>query len=505
MKGFTALDTLAVAVYLMAVAAAGSSFYRRKSTAREYFLGGRRVSWLPAGISIIAADLSAISVMGSPAWGYQHNLELAMSAFALPLVAVLYIRVFVPFYSSLDLYTAYEYLERRFGLAVRLGASGLFQILRSVHVSLALYAPSLVISFVTDLPVWQCVLCMGAFTTFYATLGGMKAVIWTDVIQFFTVMSGIALVFVMSAGSLEGGLAAAYRTALEGGRLQFLNLSTDPAYLTSVWACLIGGAVLYLAPLATDQAVLQRLLATRSTEDCRRSVVLQSALIVPVNFLLFGTGVALYVFYQSHPGRLAGLPNPDAILPFFAVRELPHGASGFIIAAILAASMAVMSAGINSLTTATTVDFYQRVFRPSETPQHYAWVGRIGTACWGAGVTVLALFAGRLGELALAYNRVSSVISGPLLGVFLLAILTRRANSAGVLAGSAAGGLAVIGVMNGTNWSFFYHGVIGLAVTLLAGYLASYAAPPPPEHQTRGLVWHGSARPEASRPRVAGR
>src|SRR5690242_1432081 len=264
MKGFATLDCAAIILYLLAILAIGSSFYRRRSTAKEYFLGGRSVSWLAAGISIVAADLSAISVMGSPAWSYQRNLELAMQAFALPCIAVIFIRVFVPFYSQLNLYTAYEYLERRFNLPVRLGASGLFQALRCVHLSLALYAPSLMMPMLTGLSVWQCVLLMGAFTTIYATLGGMKAVIWTDVIQFFTVMSGIVLVFYMSLSRLPGGLHDAYRTALEAGRLKFLNFSTDPADLTSIWACMIGGAVLYLAPLATDQAVLQRLLTTRS-------------------------------------------------------------------------------------------------------------------------------------------------------------------------------------------------------------------------------------------------
>jgi SSS family solute:Na+ symporter len=479
MKSFTALDYTAVVVYLIAVAIFGSSFYRKRSTAKEYFLGGRSTSWLPAGISMLAADLSAISVMGNPAWSYKHNLELAMQPVGLLFVAPVFIALLVPFYARLNLYTAYEYLERRFNLSVRLAASALFQILRCVHVSIALYAPSLVISFVAGVPVWQCVLVMGAFTTFYTTLGGMKAVIWTDVIQFCTVMTGILLIFYMTLSRVSGGFPAAYRTALDAGRLKFLNFSTDPAELTSIWACVIGGAILYLAPLATDQAVLQRLFTTKSAKDCRRAVMLQSALIVPVNVLLFGAGVALFVFYYGRPERLAGLNAEDAILPFFAVRELPSVVSGLIIAAILAASMAVMSAGINSLTTATTVDFYQRIFRSSETPQHYASVGSLGTICWGAMATFLALFAERLGALALAYNRVSSFISGPLLGVFLLGLLSARTTAWGVLTGAATGVVSVSLVMSLTNWNFFYNGPIGVAVTMVVGYLASLAMEPP--------------------------
>src|SRR5262245_3994653 len=187
MKGFSTLDYAVVIGYLIAMAAFGSSFYRRKSTAREYFLGGRTMWWLPAGISVLATDLSAITVMGTPAWSYGHNLELMWNSLGFPLMAPVIIKVFVPFYAGLNLYTAYEYLEIRFNLQFRSFTSALFLLLRSIHVALVIYAPALFISFVTALPVWQSILFMGLFTTSYTTLGGIKAVIWTDVIQFCTV------------------------------------------------------------------------------------------------------------------------------------------------------------------------------------------------------------------------------------------------------------------------------------------------------------------------------
>ncbi len=487
MKEFSTLDYAVVVLYLVAVAGFGSSFYRRKSTASEYFLGSRSMPWLAAGISIIAADLSAITVMGTPAWAYKHNLELFWAT-TYPLMAPIVILVFVPFYSRLNLYTAYEYLERRFNLIVRVMASALFHVLRAMHVAIALYAPSLVISLVTGLPVWQCILLMGAITTFYTTLGGIRAVIWTDVIQFTTVMSGLVAILWASLGSLDVSIESAVRTASEGGRLKLFNLSTDPNELTSIWACLIGGSVLCLAPLTTDQAVLQRLFTTRSARDCRQSVILQSIVVVPVTLLLMLVGTALYVFYHYNPAHLAGLNSEDAILPFFAVRELPAGASGLIIASIFAASMAVMSAGINSLTTATTVDFYQRLFRPAETAERYASVGRVGTVLWGGLVTGLALFADRLGELALAYNRVSSFISGPLLGVFLLGALTTRTTPTGAVTGAVAGTVAVSLVMFRTGWSFFYQAPIGLAATMVVGYGVSLMGTPVPNERLRGLV-----------------
>jgi Na+/proline symporter len=302
------------------------------------------------------------------------------------------------------------------------------------------------------------------------------------------VVLGIVVVFLTVLTNVDISIADAVREASAAGRLRIMNFSTDPSELTSFWACVIGGAVLCMAPLTTDQAILQRLFTTKSEKDCRQAIILQSFIIVPITLMLNTVGVALYVFYQHHPERLAGLSNPDAILPFFAVRELPSGVSGFIVASIFAASMAVMSAGINALTTATTVDFYQRLWRPNCTPEHYAVVGRAGTVMWGAIVTFAALFAHRLGELATAYSFASSIISGPLLGIFLLATLSTRATSIGVLAGAAAGGVAVACASSFTHWSFFYLGPIGLLATLLAGSAVSLFTAPPDRAHIRGYV-----------------
>ena len=415
------------------------------------------------------------------------------------LVAPIVIFVFVPFYAKLNLYTAYEYLERRFDLRVRLVTSILFQVLRGVHVAITIYAPSLVINLVIGLPIWECVLLMGLLTTIYTTLGGMKAVIWTDVIQFCTVMLGMLLIFFSALGRVDGGIATVYETALHLGHLKLFNFSTDPTQVTSFWACIFGGSILCLSPLATDQAILQRLFTTKSVEECRRSVILQAVVVVPISTLFFLAGTALFVFYYFNPSHLAELRNSDAIVPFFSVRELPAGASGLIIACIFAASMAVMSAGINALTTATTIDFYKRVFRPHETPEHYATVGRVGTLCWGFGMTLLALFVGRFGDLATAYLKVSSYVSGPLLGIFLLATLTARATAGGALTGAIVGMVVVALTSYGSHWSFFYLAPIGVSVTVVSGYLVSLLVEPPPSEKVRGLVLgHGRIRPFSS-------
>ena len=488
MKGFAFLDYLVVIGYLCAIAAFGSSFYRRKTTPEEYFLGGRSMSWLPAGISIIAADLSAITIMGTPAWNYKHNLELVWAAFGYPLMAPLVIFVFVPFYSKLNLYTAYEYLERRFSLNVRLLTSLLFHILRGMHVALVIYAPSLVINMVTGLPVWECILFMGCFTTFYTALGGMRAVIWTDVIQFCAVSVGVLLIFYTALHHVSGGAAAAYRTALQAGRLRLFNFSTDPRELTSFWACIIGGSILCVAPLTTDQAVLQRLFTTKSAADCRQSVILQSILVVPITLLLSLTGIALFAYYHDNPGRLAGLNADDAIMPFFAVRELSPGRFGPD-HRVDFRGVDVGDVGWDQLAHHRHHGRFLSAGVPSR-PQPGALrdgathrTASSGAGCDAAGAVRRA--AGRIGP-GLQPRKQRGLRAAA--GHFPIGDSDPAGRATGSISGAVAG-MAAVGLASlRTEWSFFYFGPIGVLTTIAAGCLASLLTRPPKPEKVHGLV-----------------
>jgi SSS family solute:Na+ symporter len=488
LRTFTIVEYSILFAYLLVVAGFGAAFYRRQTTARDYFLGGRSMSWLPVGISIVAADLSAITLMGVPGWHFRNNYEITWTYLGPALAAPVMIYIFIPFYSSLNLYTAYEYLEKRFNLRVRLTTSALFQFLRLVHVAIAIYGPSLAMSIATGLPLYQCVLGIGALTTLYTSSGGVKAVIWTDVIQFSTICLGIGGILWAALSQIDGGAREVLRLANDSRMLAFWNPSLNPNDTVALWPSLIGGGTLTLAALATDQALIQRLFTTKSASDAKQSIIANAVLQVPLLMLLSIVGTVLFAFYKQRPELLAGLPNQDAILPFFAVQQLPRGICALVIAAIFAATMAVMSAGINSLSTAFTVDFYQRLWRPSESSQHYAIFGRVCTAVWGTVATVLALFMGHLGRLVIAYAKVSSLVAGPMLGIFLLGMLTRRATSAGTLFGAAIGAGAVAAVAAFTNVSFFYHCVVGTAVTFAAGCLASRFTEPVPLAQLEGLV-----------------
>lgn len=487
-SGFSLTAWLIVACYLLAVSTIGSSFYRRRSSAPEFFLGGRRMSAIPVAISLVAADMSAISYMGIPAWTFRNNLELFFSSATILLAAPVVMYLFLPFYSRLKLYTAYEYLERRFDLKTRLLGSMLFLLTRGSHVAIAIYAPSIILSLITGLPVAVCVLIMGVSTTVYTTLGGMKAVIWTDVMQFTVLFSGLVTVGWLSVSRVPGGLMGVLHTSAAAGRFHLFNFSTDPTQLTTIWATVIGGGFMVLSTLGTDQAYLQRYFTTRNLREGRLSILMDAIIVVPVSLLLYLVGPVLFSFYHFYPKRLQGLPVYDAILPFFVIHELGGALSGLVIASIFAASMAVMSAGINSLTTATTVDLYQRLLRPGSTDAERVRAGRFGTVAWGAVCTIGALFAGRLGPIVNAFNMINSFLGGPILGIFLLGMLTRRTNGTAAVMAGATGLTVVLAFAWATKISFFYYALIGVTVTFTCGWMLGRLLRAPKEAEISGLV-----------------
>lgn len=485
---FTATDWSILVGYLATISIIGSLFYRKRSSASEYFLGGRKMRALPVAISLVAADMSAITYMGTPAWSYRYNLEEFLTTCSYVFVVPIVMYVLLPFFMRFKFYTAYEYLERRFDLKTRLLVSGLFLLMRGSHVAIAIYAPSIVLSLLTGFPLYLSVLMMGFFTTVYTTLGGMKAVIWTDVLQFSVLLSGLVAVFWLSLTRIPNGIHTVFTVAGQAGRLRLWNFSFNPSDVTAFWPAVIGGGVMILSTLGTDQAYLQRYFATSSLREGRRSVMLDACVIIPVSFVLYFLGSVLYTFYRFHPHDLHGLPRVDAILPFFVLHELGGVFSGLVIASIFASSMAVMGAGINALTTATTVDFYRGWLRRGAAETHYVTVGRWGTVGWGMATTFGALFADKLGPLLNAFNKINSFLGGPILGIFLLGMLSRRAKGTPAIIGGVVALAVVTWIMLTTNITFFYYALIGVTITFVVGFLVSLVGPPPDTASLRGLV-----------------
>jgi solute:Na+ symporter, SSS family len=470
---FGVIDYVLLGLYFVVVTLIGAKFYRRQSSSAEFFVGGRAMWWLPIAISVIAADTSAVTLLGDPGYAFEHNINIILYEFGYSVAAWLVILIFLPIYSRLSLYTAYEYLERRFDVRIRWIASALFLIIRGAHVSIAMYAPALVLALFAGIPLKTSILLMGIVATVYTTMGGIRAVIWTDVMQFSIVVTAIIAAFCLTINRISGGLARVIQVGSQYGKWHVFDFSFNYTSDTSFWALFVGGIVLALATTGTDQAVLQRYFTAKSERECARSLKAYSIIVIPFNLALVLLGVFLFVFYQQHPTLRNGLPSSDSVLAYFAVHELPHLLATLLTASIFAASMGVMSAGINSMSTCSVMDFYGRIVKKQFTEPELVKAGRFFTFGWGTLTTIGALYAGRLGALALAFAKIQGFVGGVMLGIFLLAFFFRRANAVGAVVGTVAGMAFVFYVAFRTALSFFWYGVISCLVTIVIGYLVS--------------------------------
>jgi sodium-coupled monocarboxylate transporter 8/12 len=497
MVHFSLLDYSIFAIYLLATVAIGTMFMKGQRNLDEYFLAGRGMGSVIVAMTMLAALFSGISFLAGPSEGYANGpiFYLVNLAFfiATPVTAL----VFLPFYYSSRFFTAYQYLEERFSVQLRTLASASFIVRVLLWLAAATYAPALALEQATGMPLWFTILCTGILTTIYTTFGGMRAVIWTDVMQLVVLFGGQLAIAIIATSRVPGGLSRVIELGHEGGRFD-LSLSPDPTVRLTLWGLIIGAAFMHLVQMATDQVSVQRYLSATSLRVARRGLWLKLALTLPVTAVFYGTGLVLYAYYHVHGDPLAAgkITKADQILPFFVVTELPHGFPGLFIAAIYAASMSTISAGINSLTSASLVDFYQRLWRrPDLSESNQLRIARWLTFTYGALVIALAFLVHRLGTLLEATNKVIGLVGGPLIGLFLLGILTRRATSRGALIGWLAGLLMTIYVCFGTKISFLWYAMTGCLTTMGVGLLVSMLEAAPDAKRLAGLTW--SDRPKS--------
>lgn len=490
---FSWLDYSIFTLYLLASVAIGTVFIKGQRNLDEYFLAGRSMGSVLVALTVLAALFSGISFLAAPSEGYAHGpvfFLINLSFFiATPVTALL----FLPFFYKARFFTAYQYLEERFSVQVRTLASASFILRVLLWLGAATYAPALALEQATGLPLWFTILCTGMLTTIYTTFGGMKAVIWTDVMQLIVLFGGQLVIALVALARVPGGVGRVVELGQQGGRLD-LSLSLDPTVRVTLWGLIVGATFLSLVQMATDQVSVQRYLSARSMEEARRGLWLKLVVFLPVSAVFYGTGVVLYAFYQVHGDPLAAgrITHADQILPYFVVNELPSGFPGLFIAAIFAASMSTISAGINSLTSATLVDFYQRLWkRPDLSEDRQLKLARWLTFAYGGLVIVLAFLVQRLGTLLEATNKVVGLVGGPLLGLFLLGMVVRRAAARGALIGWIAGLCVLLPVCFLTRVSFLWYAMIGCLTTMLVGYIVSLFEPAPARNQLAGLTLGG--------------
>ena len=482
------VDLAVILAYLAGITWFGARFRRSQHSLRDYFLGGRTAPWWAIAFSIVSAETSTLTVIGTPSLAFNGNFGFLQVVFGYLVARVLIALLFLPHYFRGEMFTAYELMQRRFGERMRRFTAGVFLMLRALAEGVRAFALSIVIGVVLA-PVYRevgvaawaevgSILLIVALTLFYTFEGGMSAVIWTDVVQMVLYIGGAVLSFFVILGEIHGGWGHVLAAAGAAGKFQIFDfrVSAGAAFFArnySFWAGLIGGCFLTTASHGTEQLMVQRYLAAPSEADARKAL-LGSWLVIFFQFALFLViGAMLWVHYGDL--HLAAPKLADTLYPAFVWNNLPPGVAGLVIAAILAAGMSNLSAALNALASTTIMDFHRPLAghgAVSDTDQ--LRLARWATVAWGAVLVAIGLVARHWGSVLEAGLSIASVLYGSLLGVFFLGLLTRRVGEMAAIVAMAAGLVFMLYVKLGTHIAFTWWVPIGTLATFAVGLIASY-------------------------------
>jgi SSS family transporter len=503
-SGLSAIDLTIAFVYVFGIIGFGVYWSKKQTSPADFLLGGRSMSWLPVGLSLMATLTSAVGYMSYPAGAFKGGLIMFWMAMAIPLSFPVVVYVFMPFYHKLRVYTAYEYLERRFNTSVRSLASIIFILWRITWMAAVIYVPSFVLNTVSNgaIPLMPTVIILGLIATFNTTMGGIKAVMWGDVVHstvmFISMFVAVGLVIATVPGGLGeiwDTLAAAGKTKMTGtmpgfsdagmgGKLK-LYLITD----FTIVSLILTYTIQKMGNYCVDQAMVQRYLSAKSLKGSQKGFMANAGAYLLYITLMTLIGAGLFAA-AKHIGVPDGLAV-DRIFPYFIANVMPIGVTGLMIAAIFGASLSSFDSGINSCATAILNDFYGRyklgVYNleegevSDEEHRRRLRIARISTVSIGLLVTFLALFVGRLGDLFTYSQKLINMFTGPLFGVFVLAMFTKRATAISALIagflGFVMGSLLVFGkiwqidsLTVGVLWPAF----ISFTITVAVGYGLSF-------------------------------
>jgi solute:Na+ symporter, SSS family len=463
-----------IALYLLFITWFGARFKESQKTLKDYFLGGRGAPWWAIAFSIVSAETSTLTVIGTPALSFAGNFGFLQLVLGYLLGRIVISVLFLPHYFRGEMFTAYELMQRRFGPRVRKFTAGTFLVLRALAEGVRVFAVSIVVSIVLGTGEVASIAVIVCLTLFYTFEGGMTAVIWTDVIQMVLYIAGALVSFVLILHNIQGGWPHVAQLAGEAHKFHVFDFrfSFSAAFFLrsySFWAGLLGGTFLVSASHGSEQLMVQRLLSAKNERESRLALF-SSWVVIFFQFALFLViGVLLYVYYHD-----SGLPAPrvpERVYPEFIWQHLPVGLAGLIIAAILAAAMSNLSAALNALASTTVMDFLKPL-RPALAESTYLRFARWATVVWGVVLFSIGLLARHWGRVLEAGLSIASVLYGALLGVFLLGLLTKRAGEWAAILGMIAGFAATLLLRN--HVAFTWYVLIGSVTTFVVGYIAGF-------------------------------
>jgi len=470
------LDLGVIAAYLAGITWFGARFRGSQNSLKDYFLGGRRAPWWAISLSIVSAETSTLTVIGTPSLSFAGNFGFLQLVFGYLLARLVIAALFLPAYFRGEMFTAYELMRIRFGTRIRRLTAGTFLILRALAEGVRVFAISIVISVVLGTGEMASISAILLLTLLYTYEGGMTAVIWTDVIQMTLYVVGAVASLFLVLQEIPGGWSHVVAVVEPFGKLQVFDFRIGPLgeFFTrtySFWAGIIGGCFLTTASHGTEQLLVQRLLAAKS-EGQSRAALFSSWVVIFVQFTLFLiVGVCLFALYKDHGWTAPAVT--DSIYPRFIWERLPPGLSGLLIAAILAAAMSNLSAALNSLASTTVMDFLRPLAAGSGDESVWLKRARLATLAWGVILAGVALLARNWGGVLQAGLSIASIIYGSLLGVFLLGLLTRRVGEIAAMCGMVAGLAVMLYVRFATPIAFTWYVLIGTSMTFITGLVMS--------------------------------
>ncbi|MDQ8192916.1 sodium/solute symporter [Coraliomargarita sp. SDUM461004] len=420
-SNFRLIDIIVLVCYFTAIGGMGYYFSRRPKTTANYFLGGNHLPAWAIGLSMVATSISSVTFIALPAAAYALDWRQLVPNMANPIIAILAIWLLIPFFRRTAQTSAFEYIEKRFGSTARLYTAFMFLVGQSIRLGSILYLIAIPINLITGVPTFWIMLITGGFVATYTIIGGIEAVVWTDVVQAFVLYFGGAVALYVMIRQIDGGLFGMINAANIDNKFSLGPTHWAPSERT-IWALIIVGLTQWIFGYSADQNVIQRYLAAKNLREARKATILCALLSLPTWAFFFLLGTALYVFYQQNPEPVITALQTDAIFPQFILDHIPVGLSGLVIAGVLSAAMSSLSSSLNSFSTVATIDFLKPYLIKDKSDEFYAWSARALTLVAAALMFTIAFaftFADKESFFDLSM-KITGLIGGVVVSFFVL-------------------------------------------------------------------------------------
>lgn len=516
-RPFNYADWLVILVYLGGIILLGVWFGKDQKNTRDYFLGGKNIPWWGIGLSIVAAETSALTIIGVPAMAYGGDLAFIQLIIGYVIARVILAVVLVPHYFKGEIYSPYQLFANAFGHSARQTAGGFFLLSETLAAGVRVYVACIPIQLLLGIHILPAIVLFVVLSLVYTYVGGVKAVIWTDAAQFGLFLSGGVFTLIYIPSLFTGGLSEVFQQAAAAGKLHWLNKSFSWSDPINIWMGVIGGTIMVLHSHGVDQLVVQRVLACKSVADGRKALVLSAVVIFPLFLIFLLAGAMLWVFYQTHPFKIPlpesrpGIKSNDFIYPIFMLTETPHVLKGLLIVAVLSAAMSSVSSALTSLASVSTMDFVKGFISKGRSEAYYLRFSKISTVFWAAALIYVAYVSRQVPFILDAAFKLRGLTSGALLGGLVLAVFWKNGRAAPVIIGMTCS-LAVMTWISPLiqtlpklpRWlrlenqiAFPWYTTFGVLITMAVSYISSIFFRRAPQRETGALAAEKKTQPLA--------